>query len=139
VGRITTDTAPDPPPAAPAPPPPPAPAPAPGDPPGPAAPAAQTPLVLVAFQATPSRPRAGRRIRVRFVLTGAADVVLQVRRGRARARTVARRSITRAGVSTIAWNGRLGRSRAARGTYDLIVQATKDGRTVSSRLRVRLR
>jgi len=76
---------------------------------------------------------------VRFVVTDAADIVLQVKRGRAAARTVARRRVSRAGVSAIAWNGRLGRRRAGRGTYVLIVRATKDGQSVSSRLRVRLR
>jgi hypothetical protein len=41
--------------------------------------------------------------------------------------------------ATLVWNGRLGRRRARRGRYVLTVRATRDGRTASSRLRVRLR
>jgi hypothetical protein len=47
--------------------------------------------------------------------------------------------VTRAGVQTLAWNGKLGRARAKRGVYDLTVRATKDGKSTSSRLRIRLR
>jgi len=139
VGRITTDTAPDAPPTGPAGPA--GPSGGTGSPgaPGPPGPATEAKLVLVAFQVTPSRPRAGRRIKVRYAITGAADVALQVKRGRAAARTVARKKVTRAGVQTLAWNGKLGRKRAARGTYDLIVRATKGGQSTTSRLRVRLR
>ena len=137
VGRITTDTAPDAPPAAPAP----TPTPTGGatGSGGSGSPVATNNLVLVAFQVTPLRPRAGRRLRVRFAITGAADVVLEARRGRSRARVVARRSVTRAGISTLAWNGRIGRRAAARGLYTLTVRATKDGQTASSPIRVRLR
>jgi hypothetical protein len=76
---------------------------------------------------------------VKFVITGAADVVLQAKRGRAAARTVARKSVKKAGATSIAWNGKIGRKRAPRGTYVLTVRATKDGRSVSSNLRVKLR
>ena len=136
IGRITTDTPPDAPPAGPAG--------SPGasggtGPPGPPGPATEAKLVLVAFQVTPSRPRAGRKVKVRYAITGAADVVLQVKRGRTPARTVARRKVTRAGVQTLTWNGKLGRKRASRGTYDLIVKATRNGASITSRLRVRLR
>ena len=133
IGRITTDSTPDAPPAEP-----PAPTGGPG-PPGSAGPAAQPKLVLVAFQVTPSRPRAGRRLKVRFAITDAADVALQVKRGRAAARTVARKKVTRAGIQTLAWNGKIGRRAAPRGLYTVTVQATRDGQTVRSRLRVRLR
>jgi len=142
VGRITTDATPDAPPTGPVGPAGPSggsgPPGAPGAP-GPPGPATEATLVLVAFQVTPSRPRAGRSVKVRYAITGAADVALQVKRGRAAARTVARKKVTRAGVQTLAWNGKLGRRRAPRGTYDLIVRATKDGRSATSRLRVRLR
>jgi streptogramin lyase len=138
-GRITTDTPPDAPPAG-------AQGPAgpsggsgtPG-PPGPTGPAGQAKLVLVAFQLSPAHPRAGRRLRVRFAITDAAGVVLQVRKGRGKARTVTRKAVTKAGVQTLTWNGKLGRAKAKPGRYDLVVQATKDGRSASSRLRVRLR
>jgi hypothetical protein len=76
---------------------------------------------------------------VRFVITGAADVALQVKRGRAAARTVARKKVTRAGLQSLTWNGKIGRRNAPRGLYTLTVQATKNGTTTSSRLRVRLR
>ncbi|HEX6582520.1 MAG TPA: hypothetical protein VF056_02885 [Thermoleophilaceae bacterium] len=127
IGRISTDTLPD---ALPTGPP---------GPQGPQGPAGQSTLVVVAFQVRPARPRAGRRLRVRYAITGPADVELQVKRGRRRARTVARRSVRRAGAATIAWNGRLSGRRAPRGRYVLIVRASRDGRSASSRLRVRLR
>jgi virginiamycin B lyase len=127
IGRISTDTPPD---ALPTGPP---------GPPGAPGPAGRSTLVVVAFQALPARPRAGRRLRVRYAITGPARVVLQVKRGRARARTVARRSVRRAGVGTLAWNGKLGRRRARPGKYTFIVRATRDGLSASSRLRIRLR
>jgi virginiamycin B lyase len=127
VGRITTDTAPD---ALPTGPP---------GPPGPPGQAGQDGLVVVAFQVLPARPRAGRRVRVRYAITGPARVVLLARRGRGRTRTVARQTVRRAGVRTVIWNGRLGRRQARSGRYVLTVRATRDGRTASSRLRVRLR
>jgi streptogramin lyase len=136
VGRITTNTTPD---ALPTGPRGPAgPAGSPGSA-GPGGPAGQSRVVLVAFQVSPRRPRAGRRLRVRFVITGAAQTSLRVQRGRARARTVARKRVRRAGVTTIAWNGKIARKRARRGRYTLTVRATANGRTVNSRLRVRLR
>ncbi len=107
--------------------------------PGTPGPAGETRVVLVAFQVTPARPRAGRRLKVRFAITGAAAVNLQVKRGRSRARTVARRNVRRAGVGTLAWNGKIGRKAAPRGLYTLTVRATANGRTVSSRLKARLR
>ena len=73
------------------------------------------------------------------MITGAADVALEVKRGRAKSRTVTRKKVRKAGIATLAWNGKLGRKRATRGRYDLIVRATKDGRSTTSRLRVRLR
>lgn len=127
VGRITTDTPPD---ALPT---------GPQGPPGPPGQAGQDGLVVVAFQVLPARPRAGRRIRVRYAITGPARVVLLARRGRGRARTVTRQTVRRAGVRTLIWNGKLGRRPARRGRYVLTVRATRDGRTASSRLRVRLR
>ena len=142
VGRITTDTAADALPTGPE---------GPGGPAGPTGPegpqgppgaqgpAGTTRLVLVAFQVRPSRPRAGRRLRVRFVITAAAQTSLRVRRVGGRTRRVARKNVRRAGIRTLTWNGRLGKRRARRGRYVLIVRATRQGRTVSSRLRVRLR
>ena len=130
IGRISTDTLPDALPTGP---------PGPPGSPGSPGPVGRSTLVVVAFQALPARPRAGRRLRVRYVITGPARVVLQVKRGRARARTVARRSVSRAGVGTLAWNGKLGRRRARQGKYTLIVRATRDGLSATSRLRIRLR
>jgi hypothetical protein len=138
VGRITTDTPPDGPPGTPGP------QGAPGDPgpqgaPGDPGPAGESRLVLVAFQVSPQKPRAGKALRVRFAITGAAETTLGVRRGSGRARTVARRTVRSAGVGTLVWNGKLGSKRARRGSYKLIVSATSNGRTVSSSLPVRLR
>jgi hypothetical protein len=130
IGRISTDTAPDALPSGPA---------GPQGPQGPQGAPGGTTLVVVAFQVLPARPQAGRRLKVRFAITGPANVALQVKRGRARARTVARRSVRRAGVGTLPWNGRLGRRRARPGRYALIVRAARDGLSASSRLRVRLR
>ena len=136
VGRITTNTTPDALPTGPRGPAGPA---GPSGPGGPGGPAGQSRLVLVAFQVSPRRPRGGRRLRVRFAITGAAQTSLRVQRGRGRARTVARKRVRRPGVTTIAWNGKIARKRARRGRYTLTVRATANGRTVNSRLRVRLR
>lgn len=138
LGRITVDTAPDALPTGPAG------ATGPAGPPGPpgatGAAGAAARLVLVAYQATPARPRAGRRVSVRFALTGPARTTLSVRRAGTRAeRRVAVRQVRAAGRANLSWNGRLGRTRARRGTYDLIVRATAGGTTVTSRLRIRLR
>jgi streptogramin lyase len=139
VGRITTDTAPDAAPSGPAGPQGPSGPTGPAGPSGPSGPRGATKLVVVAFQVRPVRPRAGRRVKVRFAITASARVALKVRRGRGRARTVARKRMRRAGIGTIAWNGKLGHKRARRGPYLLLVQATRNGRTVTSRIRVRLR
>lgn len=104
---------------------------------GPPGPAGESRLVVVAFAVVPGRPRAGRRLTVRFALTHSARVALSVRRGRGTRRVAAKRA--RAGVGSIRWNGRLGRRRARPGRYRLIVAATREGRSASSSLRVRLR
>jgi streptogramin lyase len=130
VGRITTDTAPDALPSGPT---------GPTGPAGPRGPAGEDRLVVVVFQVLPARPRAGRRLRVRYAITGRANVALSVRRGRGRARTVTRRTARRAGIGTLPWNGKLGKRRATRGRYVLTVRAVRNGRSASSRLRIRLR
>jgi virginiamycin B lyase len=130
VGRISTDTPPDALPTGPT---------GPTGPAGPPGPAGQDGLVVVAFQVLPARPLAGRRLRVRFAITGPAEVALRVRRGRGRTRTVARQTVRRAGVGTLTWNGRLGGRRARPGRYVFTVRATRNGKSASSRLRVRLR
>ena len=130
VGRITTDTPPDALPTGP---------PGPPGAPGQTGPAGKDGLVVVAFQLRPGRPVAGRRLRVRYAITGPARVALLVARGRGRARTVARQTVRGAGVRTVLWNGRLGGRRALPGRYVLTVRATRDGTSARSRLRVRLR
>jgi hypothetical protein len=104
---------------------------------GPPGPVGESRLVVVAFAVAPRRPRAGRRVTVRFALTHSARVALRVRRG-GRTRRVAVKT-ARAGVGKIGWNGRFGRRRAPAGRYLLIVTATRDGRSASSSLRARLR
>lgn len=76
---------------------------------------------------------------VRYAITAGAKVRLRVKRGRAPIRTVATKTVKRAGIATLTWNGMLAGRKTRRGTYTLIVRATKDGRSASSRLRVRLR
>ncbi len=91
-------------------------------------------LVLSAFQA---RAQAS-RVTVRYVLTHASAVTLQVKPPRGAARTVARLS-GRAGLNTIAWNRRLNGRRAPGGRYRLTVAATRERLTVRSSIQVRLR
>lgn len=107
-------------------------------PPGPTGPAGTTQIALVAFATKPVRPRAGRRVRVRYVLTGEADLTLSVAKGRKAPLVVARRAGV-PGVGRIAWNGRLKGKRAKRGRYTLTLTASRDGQSVSSAVRVRLR
>lgn len=129
VGRITTDTAPDALPVGP---------PGPEGPPGPVT----EKLMLVAFETAPARPRAGKRLTVRFVITAGARVSLEVQRLRgapARPRTVATKDVGDAGIAKLGWNGRLGRKAARPGRYRLIVHATAGGQSADSSLRVRLR
>ena len=90
--------------------------------------------MLFAFQAR----ALARRVTVRYVLTHAAQVTLQVKPPRGRARTVAR-GRGRAGLNTIAWNRRLNGRRAPRGLYRLTVIATRDRLTARSGIGARLR
>ena len=91
-------------------------------------------LVLFAFQARVTRTR----VSVRYVLTHASQVSLQVARGRGAATTVAR-GRGRAGLNTISWNRRLRGRRAPAARYRLTVVATRDGLTARTRIGVRLR
>jgi hypothetical protein len=112
----------------------------PSGPPGPTGPpgrVGESRLVVVAFAVAPRRPRAGRRVTVRFALTHSARVALRVRRG-GRTRRVAVKT-ARAGVGSIGRNGRFGNRPARPGRYLLIVTATSEGRSASSSLGARLR
>ena len=91
-------------------------------------------LVLLAYQAKASASR----VLVRYVMTYAASVTLTVKPPKGRAVTVARAS-ARAGLNQLAWNRKLGRRPAGRGTYRLTITATFQGRKTSSGLTVRLR
>lgn len=131
-GSITTDTAPDSPPTGP-----------PG-PTGPAGPAgADAKLILVAFAVQPRKPRAGRPVKVRFVVTAAAQASLAVQRlgnaGRGPAETVATTDMGAAGIGKLAWNGKLRGKRATPGRYRLTVTARSGDESVLSSLRTRLR
>jgi trimeric autotransporter adhesin len=102
---------------------------------GPAGPqGAPAALVLVAFQARPSRSR----VTVRYVLTDEAAISLTVKPPHGRATRVAGAS-GHAGLNTITWNRKLHRKRARPGRYRLTVAATRDGRTASSSIISRLR
>jgi virginiamycin B lyase len=132
-GSITTDTPPD---AVPTPPT------GPPGPPGP--PGADAQLILQAFAVKPQKPRAGHRVKVRVVITDAAQVSLTVqsltgKSARGAAQTVATRDIGAAGIGKLTWSGKLGRKAAKPGRYLLNVIAVRDGETVESALRTRLR
>lgn len=102
---------------------------------GPAGPqGATSPLVLVAFRATVS----ARRVVVRYAITGTAVLALAVRRSGGRRTTVVR-AVGRRGIRKISWNRRIGGRRAPRGRYRLYLTATRDGRSVTSAIAVRLR
>ncbi len=132
VGTISTDTAPD------------AAVVGPPGPPGePGPPGTNAGLSLVAFEVKPRRPRVGRRLKVRFAITGGAEVslgVARVRKGRLSPReTVATQSAATAGVGKLTWNGKLAGKHAKPGRYQLTVAAQRDGDAVESSLRTRLR
>jgi hypothetical protein len=91
-------------------------------------------LVLFAFQALSARTK----VTVRYVLTARAPVTLSVKPSRGPARTVARAS-GHAGLNQIAWNRKLGRKAAKRGTYKLTVTTTNQGRHTASTITIRLR
>lgn len=103
--------------------------------PGPAGPAGlDGRLVLVAFSAQVSASR----VSVRFVLTAAAGVTLEVKGTKGKAVRVASAK-GKAGVNTISWNRKLAGKRAARGTYRLTVKASTAGATAASTISARLR
>lgn len=91
-------------------------------------------LVMTAYQAS----IASRQVVVRFVMTHAANVTLSVKPSRRRA-TIVTRTRGKAGVNRIAWNRKLGRKAAARGTYRLTVTCSYQGRKATSSLIIRLR
>jgi hypothetical protein len=103
-------------------------------------PAGTSRIGVVAFQVKPSQPRSGKRLWVRFALTGRAKVTLAVTplsRGKRKATKVASRTVG-AGIRTIAWNGRLHGKRAKPGRYRLTVTIAAGGAGASSWLTVKL-
>jgi hypothetical protein len=84
-------------------------------------------MVLVAYQAVKSR----RSVAVRYVMTRAATVSLQVQELRGKAVSVASAN-GRAGLNVIRWNRRLRGRRAGRGLYRLTVVASFNGKTARS-------
>jgi hypothetical protein len=98
-----------------------------------------TPRLRVWLSAVGFRALRGHRVRVPFVLNGAAKVTLTVLRGK---KVVARRTITRrtAGRGSIVWNAKIKRRLAPRGTYKVIVRAVSPiGASASDAARVRIR
>jgi hypothetical protein len=91
-------------------------------------------LVLVAYQARVS----SKRVVVRYVLTGPADITLAVAPKKGRPVIVAR-GRGRAGVNNLTWNRKLAGKRANAGAYKLLVTATAGKKTATSSLSVRLR
>jgi len=118
----------------------------PGPPPGPtgpqgsAGPPGETRIGLVAFQVLPRRPRSGKRVLVRFALTHAARVTLRVQPlGKRRTSRRVAKANAKAGIGTIAWNGRLGKRPAKPGRYRLTVTATAGTSSASSSVTTKLR
>ncbi len=129
VGAITTDTAPDPPAVPPT---------GPSGEPGP--PGADAGLSVVAFQVKPKRPVVGRRVKVRFAITGAAAVSLAVARGKGPGgEIVAANAVGAAGSGKLTWNGTLNGEAAKAGRYLLTVIAQSGEQSSESSIRTRLR
>jgi hypothetical protein len=74
---------------------------------------------------------------VRWVMTHATAVALQVKPPGGKAQTEARANRT-AGLNSIVWNGKLRGHRAPRGRYLLSIAATHNGKTVRSGIRIRM-
>ena len=91
-------------------------------------------LVVVALP--PRVTRVGRRVNVQFAITHAAQVTLRVR-GAGQNRRVAAKSV-KAGVRSIAWNGRFKGRPAPSGRYHLTVTASRAGASASSTVAIRL-
>jgi hypothetical protein len=100
-------------------------------------PADAPPRLLIAALRDSQTVRRGRSVRLSYLLTAPAAVVLEVRRG---SRVVARKSYAgRAGRNTVSWNGRIGRSAAPAGKYRLVLRATGgDGQRAADGSTVRL-
>ena len=79
-----------------------------------------------------------RQVLVRYVMTHAADVTLTVTPSRGRA-TIVKRTRGKAGVNRIAWNRKLGKKAAKRGSYRLTITCSYEGRKKTSSLTIRLR
>ena len=128
VGAITTDTTPD------------APALGPVGPPGPPGPAGTNAgLALVAFEVKPRKPKVGKRVKVRYVISASARVSLAVARGKRPAQIVTTADVDDAGVGTLTWGGKLRGKRAKPGRYRLTVTAQRGDESVVSSVRTRLR
>jgi RTX calcium-binding nonapeptide repeat (4 copies) len=113
---------------------------APGAPGAPGAAGVSAPLpafVLVAVDRRLTGKR-GKRVAFRYVSTLGGAATLVVRRGGRSITTI--RAITKAGVNTIAWNGKRGKRKAAKGAYALTLTVVSvDGRTKTAKVAVKLR
>ena len=107
---------------------------------GPAGPAGKdgaTTITVVAFATTPQRVRAGRRLKLRYVLTGPAQLTLAVVKPRGKPIVVASAAGV-AGLGMIAWNGKLAGRRVKKGAYQLQLTATTAGQSATSTLKAKL-
>jgi hypothetical protein len=91
-------------------------------------------LVLVAYEASVS----SKRVVISYALTGPADITLAVARKKGQPVIVAR-GHGRAGVNKLPWNRKLAGKRAKPGAYQVLLTGTANGKTATSRLKVRLR
>jgi flagellar hook assembly protein FlgD len=95
-------------------------------------------VALVAFASSPLRARAGRKLTVRYILTDSAKITLSVK-PKGKAATIVARKSGKLGLGSIAWNGKLKGKAVKRGSYTLIVTATRDGKSVASSIKVSVR
>jgi streptogramin lyase len=98
---------------------------------------APTIIVIVPFGTAVSK----HSVRTNFAITGPATVSLSVRstKSKAKATTVAVTQARRAGRGCLAWNRKLGRKPASRGSYVLTLTATAGGSRATATVRVRLK
>jgi recombinational DNA repair ATPase RecF len=80
--------------------------------------------------------RRGKAVRVRYVSTTAARVVLEVFKGSRRVAAVGGRA--KEGRNSIRWNGKVSRKAAAAGRYKLVLRATSGAQLVTDRASVRI-
>jgi hypothetical protein len=81
----------------------------------------------------------GRKVVVRYALSGPARVAVEVRRCGGRLLTTVNGGARAAGLHKVVWNGKIRGRRPSPGCYSLRLRATSaDGRTAADDVRLRL-